>query len=386
MRILVYCQYVLGMGHLSRSLAVAGGLAPSEVLLVLGGPEVGVRLPPNVRPLRLPVLEMDEQFKGVYAPDGQEELEERKARRCELLRRAARDFDPDAVLVELYPFGRRAFEFELIPFLEDMRQGRRRAVVSACRDILVEKSDPAKFAARVNDRLARFFDAVLVHGDKGLVRLEETFAAPLAVPVEYTGYVAPSVPLSRRDELRAAYGIGPGEKLILASAGGGRVGFELPEATLAAFACLPAGLGARLRLYAGPFCPQDVLARLRAAASTLPGALVERFTPDFDEELAACDLSVSLAGYNTVMGVLAAGCRALVLPFAQNREQAMRARRLEGAGLLHILSPDMLKRDVLAEKFAEILSRDPPDRARVSLNGVQGTAFSLNRLFDKVNS
>jgi predicted glycosyltransferase len=56
--------------------------------------------------------------------------------------------------------------------------------------------------------------------------------------------------------------------------------------------------------------------------------LVSRFTPDFLSYLEAADLSVSMAGYNTCMNILAAKTPAIVWPFSQNREQRLRAERL----------------------------------------------------------
>ena len=64
---------------------------------------------------------------------------------------------------------------------------------------------------------------------------------------------------------------------------------------------------------------------------------VSRFTSDFLSYLAAADLSVSMAGYNTCMNVLASRVPSLVWPFAQNREQRLRAEVLQDRGLVGII-------------------------------------------------
>ena len=42
MKIIFYCQYVWGMGHLFRSIEVARALSDHEVILVVGGREVDI--------------------------------------------------------------------------------------------------------------------------------------------------------------------------------------------------------------------------------------------------------------------------------------------------------------------------------------------------------
>ena len=83
----------------------------------------------------------------------------------------------------------------------------------------------------------------------------------------------------------------------------------------------------------GPNLPQ---ADYDAALAQAPAGLdVFRFRKDFPSLLAAAELSVSQAGYNTVCDVLQAGCRAILVPFAAGgeTEQTVRAERLQRLGL-----------------------------------------------------
>jgi predicted glycosyltransferase len=107
---------------------------------------------------------------------------------------------------------------------------------------------------------------------------------------------------------------------------------------------------------------------------------VARFDPDFPAVLRAADLSVSLAGYNTVMAVLAAGTRALVRPFDQNREQRLRAGRLGRMGLLGLLESFDLEPDRLLVRMARLLDAPPPSRTAVRLDGAAETARLLRRI------
>ena len=64
MNIVFYCQYVLGMGHLFRTLEIVRALNASghQVTLVVGGRPVDARIPDGVELIRLPPLFMDEHF------------------------------------------------------------------------------------------------------------------------------------------------------------------------------------------------------------------------------------------------------------------------------------------------------------------------------------
>ena len=135
---------------------------------------------------------------------------------------------PDLVLVEMFPFGRRQFAFELLPLLEAAKARGLPTAVSL-RDILVAKSKPERIAETVAV-VRRLVDRVLVHGDPRLVGLEATFpgAPEIADRLVYTGYVADTAVPS------AAPNTAVEGAEVLVSAGGGAVGGPLLRAALAA--------------------------------------------------------------------------------------------------------------------------------------------------------
>src|SRR5205823_3508905 len=98
---------------------------------------------------------------------------------------------PDVVMIEAFPFGRRAFRFELEPLLETARARRPRPLMlCSLRDIVVVPDDSARHR-EIIDKVQADFDFVLVHGDPGFIPLGESFsAAPeIADRLIYTGYV-----------------------------------------------------------------------------------------------------------------------------------------------------------------------------------------------------
>ena len=386
MRILHYCQHVLGLGHFMRSLAVTRALAGHEVLFVSGGRRVPVPLPGHARLLSLPALEMSEDF-SEFGPADLLELEETKTRRVELLLEAARTFGPQVIIIELFPFGRKKFGFELSPLLHAARSGCFGPCAAVCslRDILVERGDAAKFEARAVNLLNAYFSALLVHADPRLFRLEDSFsrAADLTVPVVYTGYVAERPAPGAGAALRAELGLAPGERLIIASAGGGKVGGELLRAAVLAQARLPQSLRARLQVFTGPYMAEEDVDELRDLAAGRPEVAIERFTERFPAWLAAADCSVSMAGYNTTMDILASGVPALVRPFDVNREQADRAARLAEMGLLTVLKD--LEPEYLACAMETALAKGRrPGPPPIDLDGAATTARYISERFGEM--
>ncbi|MDJ0811756.1 MAG: glycosyltransferase [Desulfobacterales bacterium] len=381
MKVLVYCQHVLGVGHFFRTLEICRALAGHDIVLVSGGPQTPAALPRHVRRRQLPELAMDAAFQGLHSPAGAC-LDTVRSERRRRLHRIVAEEAPDIFLVELYPIGRRAFRFELDPLLAAIAAGDLPAckVVCSVRDILVEKKKAEAYDARAVRVLNESFDALLVHADPRLVRLEETFG-PLAqvnIPVVYTGYVATrETPVADVAAWRQSRGIGPGERLVLASAGGGAVGFDLLRAVSRAMKRLQSDERVILQAFTGPFMPPDQTAALARLAG--PTLRLARFSSEFGAWLQAADASVSMAGYNTCMNILATGAKALVYPFGQNREQGMRARRLAAHGTLGVLDTPDLAPDRLAGRLRAVFEWHPAP-TDIDLDGAVQTAAWLENL------
>jgi predicted glycosyltransferase len=292
--------------------------------------------------------------------------------RCRALLDAFAGVRPDAVVIEAFPFGRRAFRFELDALIAAARARRPRAVVlCSLRDIVVAPKEPW----RRHDIIARVradFDAVLVHGDPAFIPLEASFpeAVQIADSLVYTGYVGRTLPPD--GSARNKNG-GGGD--VLVSAGGGAVGGALLATALEArrLGCL-ADLG--WRLLAGPNLP---LAQFAALAERLPeGVVLERYRGDFPDLLRGCRVSISQAGYNTVLDILAARAAAVVVPFAAGREteQRLRAERLAAKGVLDMVD----ERDLSPGRLAKAVERAvaaPRTALSVDTGGASRTARVL---------
>jgi predicted glycosyltransferase len=375
MKIIFYCQHVLGVGHLFRAREICKALVGHEVILVTGGPQIETKLPKHVSVVKLPELQMDRKFKGLFSSDKSASLDQIKKKRQEKLLAIIQKERPDIFFLELYPFGRQAFRFELDPALQAIRRSRlaRCGVISSMRDILVEKEKP-KHEKRALKRLNMFFDAVLVHSDPNLITLKETFSRfdEIRIPVIHTGYIAQKPLDNARSRIRNQLGIGENDVMIVASAGGGSVGKPILESAIQAFGHLKVNGTPYLYVYTGPYMAEHEFTYLKGLQKS-KRIQIEKFTSDFLSHMAAADISISMAGYNTTMNILAADIPALVWPFAENREQRLRAERLADRGALKLINDQDLNPADLAGIIGQTLTRADSRKSDIDLDGAINT-------------
>jgi predicted glycosyltransferase len=353
--LLFYCQHSLGLGHLTRSLALARALSRRFRLVLLSGGRV---------PRKIPVprgVELTELPPVGLAPDGALVSQDRRRGveramelRKEMILEAYRRHRPRVVLIELFPFGRKKFGRELLPLLERATQGPSRPlVVSSLRDILVGRDDQVEHDERASRLANRWFDAVLVHSDPRFARLEESFRprTPLRIPVRYTGFVAAGQSNGRPPRPIHAPNTVP-DRRVLVSVGGGAAGEQLLRPAVEAAGLLGTE-GLRMKLVAGPFFPREAWRSLQRTARRQPGVDLRRSVPDLRAELEMAVASVSQCGYNTALDLIASRVPALVVPFAEpgEDEQTRRARRLERLGAVRVLEPSGLTPDALAREI-----------------------------------
>lgn len=383
MRISYYCQHVLGIGHLRRSLEICKTLAQHhETTLILGGPAVSLNSG-DLNIVQLPGLQMDQEFNNLSPCDTSRTLGVTKERRKKTLYDHFTSFAPDCFITELYPFGRKAFGFELEPILRNIKNKVLPSCTCVCsvRDILVEKQQgKEKFEENVVGILNNYYRGVLVHADPEIVTLDETFTplGEIQIPLYYTGYVSEKPSLTDTNQIRQRKGLGKKKKLIVASAGGGAVGHDLLFAVLAAFTkLLTSEPDVHLQVFTGPSCDQKIYDTIKDCSG--PSISVDRFTDSFPDWLAAADLSISMAGYNTCMNLLQTGVPALVLPFMQNREQLLRAEKLGEKAPISLITKDDLRVDILSAKMAQHLKLQRR-KTTIALQGAEESLKFINTL------
>jgi predicted glycosyltransferase len=369
-----YCQHLLGMGHLVRSTEIVRALAKDFSVLFVTGGEIpdGFRFPQNAETLQLIPLKSSPDFSDLLLCDMSWDLEETKAIRRELLLRTFDKFQPDVLVSEFFPFGRKQFSFELLPLLSRARtRFPKTMIVSSIRDVLVNRENQAEHDARACRLANEFYDLVLVHGDERFQSLNETFSrtGDLKCPLVYTGYVvqesngakAASGPSAVQDSAKPT---------IVVSNGSGKCesGHRLLENALRAAALLEKQIPHQFHVFAGPLIQDNAYEALKTIAAGHGNVTLERYTPDLPGYLRHTDLSISMAGYNTIMDILSAGVRSLVYPVTGNKddEQLARASKLASMRVLGVLGDDQLQPTKMAEEIVATLRNKP---VRILFNG-----------------
>ncbi|MGR3760357.1 glycosyltransferase family protein [Roseobacteraceae bacterium NS-SX3] len=331
MKVLIAVTHLLGSGHLARALTLgrAFSAAGHEVRIASGGFPVPQLSSAGVELVQLPPLRSDgTAFTRLLTPEGTLAEDSYHQIRSAALCAALAEMQPDVLVTELYPFGRRVLRREFLA-LQRAAQAlpRRPVVLASIRDILAPPSKPAK-AEEADAVISEFYDAVLVHSDPAATRLEASWPVSevLAGKLRYTGYVAP--PAAGPHPERT------GEGEVLVSAGGGSVGDTLFEAAMQAAAQMPE---VPWRLLVGGSDAAHRIAHLRSIPSP---ARLERARPDFRQMLTHAAASVSMCGYNTALDLLQAGTPAVLIPFddGQEVEQSLRAKSLAALGSMEVVS------------------------------------------------
>ncbi|MEJ8474007.1 glycosyltransferase family protein [Roseibium algae] len=369
----IHVQHLLGTGHAVRAAAIGKALVARGVSVTLA---TGNLLPPTLDTTGLEILQLppvkspDAVFNRLVTPDGDPiDVAWKEMRTAATLKAfAAKPYD--LLLTETYPFGRRQFEFELSALLEAARQSDRPPLIAtSIRDILVRKQELWKEEWMADQALAHY-GRILIHSDPDFVQLADSF--PFADRVEhlvhYTGFVGggprPKPPAS------------DGKDEVIISCGGGAVAEGLLMAALEARPLSRRAKDTTWRLLVGHDISHGVFEAYQNRASE--GVIVERARRDFPGLLERARLSVSQAGYNTVLDVLIAGTPAVFVPFAQAKEteQTQRAEALAKHGRAIVAPEHNLTPERLATAVDEALAL-PQTHTEVLLGGADKSADIL---------
>ncbi len=218
--LLFYFLHLLGVGHVYRAKRLIEGIANAGILVdVIYGGELIPGIKFNARSVHYlpPIRAADNAYSFYLDRDGNKLSPEYQERRCVELLKIYEGLNPDLILIEAFPFGRRMVRNELAAlFNAAAARQRPPLIVSSVRDILQERKKAGR-VEETRDLIQSHFDHVLVHSDPEIIRLSETF--PLAKEVDdkltYTGFVVPQ-PTANSPNIE--------QFDIIVSAGGGAFG------------------------------------------------------------------------------------------------------------------------------------------------------------------
>jgi predicted glycosyltransferase len=385
---MLFCNEMLGLGHLRLALALAtalvdGGDSPvreshktsaDTALVVTGSPALDcAQSRPGVDLLKLPTLPVgpDSSWSvtSLRPPTGLTIGEEAVRRlRAELCLAAVRELRPQIAVVDYRPFGRGG---ELRTTLEWLRSGGRCTIALGLWDVDDAPSRLRReWTSGHAQAVSQLYDVALVYGpaSRGDVRVEALRAAGL--PVCETGLVGGPIAHTCAQDLGKGY--------LLAMAGGGVDGFAMLSAVLEAIRLRP--LPVRTVLVAGPLMAAQRVNELRGGAHGL-NVVVEHSRRDMDAVLRGARAVVAMAGYCTVAEVLGSGVPALLVPRAFPREEQLnRAQRWAATGRVEMIHPESLDPVACRGAIDRLLDRGPSEG--VPLTGAVEAARILREYAD----
>ena len=411
-RIVFYSQHLVGVGHHFRNREIVRALSQNhQIYFVDGGRQIpGGDLPDPVERIQLSPVFASEG--GLSSDEPGRDIQEVLRERYDVLCETIENIDPDVFMIEFFPFDRWGFRSELISAIESARSINPDVkVVCSLRDIPMRAKTADLIGPPMPDALAitgklRFysvpfggpqyvhtlmarryynevcptlnthFDALLIHGDPKMTRLEEHFpwVEDIDIPIEYTGYVSEKLKSERPKD-------GLPKRFVLVSAGGGAEAYELIVPCIEAWKLLlKQGVtqGREMVIFTGPFVQDEHLESLKKMCDGGPFRL-SCFASDFLSWMDVADFSISRAGYNTCMNVLETGTPALLIPIVQADDQVFRGNKLSELEQVDVIASQDLNPDSVADVIMQGISRSRPSHD-IALDGANKTLEFVSKL------
>lgn len=385
MRIAIYSQDGFGLGHMQRTCSIAWEiyrLREEASILTFSDSQLGqfFSVSPHHDYIKLPSIakESPGKWKATHLTMTFPEI---LHLRKQLLSHVLLNYAPDIFLVDHMPHGAMG---ELLPALEAMKHSRiHTKVVLGLRDIL---DSPEVTIERWKvegafDVIEQYYSRILVFGMQDVHDVAEHYQIPEGErkKIFYCGYVTNLATASNAPLVRARFLANQPEdaRLIVVMAGGGADAYPMMSTLIDAFPKVLEQHKCVAAVVTGPFMPPELIADLNRRAAELPIYMLESVN-DSLSHIAAADLVISMAGYNTSVEILRMQTPAILIPRAgPSLEQRTRARLFSQRRWVDMIDPDDLTPEILAERiatrFENPLPRNPDD-----LPNLSGAAAAAN--------
>jgi len=376
-RILLYSHDSWGLGHLRRSLAIAGAIqrknSQAATLIVTGSPcATQFELPEGCDVMKLPAVSKDAD--GNYVPrklGGH--VSNAVQLRSRLISEAYRSFRPHIVIVDHQLTG-------LLNEALDMLQMARQdgcLLIYGMRDVLDE---PKVVEAAWNQpeqqwALREAYDRIFIYGDPMVFDPSEAYASlrPYRSKIEFTGYIVAPIDLDDRMPVPSL------RRRVMVTTGGGEDGGRHINKYIDALEL--AAVPWDSHIVTGPLVSDPWVRDIKRRVYGLGLAeqvRVSQFMPNIPSKLQQSDAVVSMAGYNTCSEIMQSGLPSILLPRqVPRREQLIRAKRLEQLGLADCLVDPSA--EVLRERIMAALEQGRRPSVYPSLDGVDKICEMLKR-------
>ncbi|MGR8952761.1 MAG: glycosyltransferase family protein [Gammaproteobacteria bacterium] len=392
MLIMLYSHDSYGLGHIRRSLEIARQLSKSipnaSLVMMTGSMQAhAYALPERMEYIKLPSLTKDSQ--GRYCSRLlPRPIHNTLELRQKIILESIRNLKPQILLVDKAPAG---IQGELLPALRYIKANLPRTkIVLGMRDI----EDHPDFVraewgkAGITTLLEKTYDAILLYGERDIYDpiLEYGLSQRIEKKMTPCGYIGRNELVASSKRIRRKLCLRT-EHLVLVTPGGGDDGYAILENYIKMLTIKFSTRRPKFDslIVTGPLMDANKRRKLQEQADGLDLALtITDFTPNLYAYLNAADLVVSMGGYNTVVELLSANQRGIVIPRVTPRlEQFIRAERLAAKGLIEMIHPAQLNPDDLYKAIKKSLQRPRPPRSKdagIKLNGVVNVSNVIEQL------
>ncbi len=364
----MYSHDSWGLGHLRRSLAIAGAITArfvdADVLIVTGSPcATQFELPDRCDILKLPAISKD--VRGQYIPRTLSGCVSRtiELRSC-LILESYRSFYPHIVIVDHQLTGLLG---EALGMLREARS-HGKTLIYGMRDVL---DAPEVVAASWDSHehhwaLAQAYDRICIYGTPEVFdpRKQYKMLQPFRHKIEFTGYIVAPLNVTRRQPVPSF------RKKVLVTMGGGEDGQQRVDTYIRALKDSPAAWDTHI--VTGPLMDPAKVRHYKRQIHGLGLAdrvRINRFCAYLPRLLQESDAVVSMAGYNSCAEIMQSRVPAILMPRLQPRkEQLIRAQRLEQMGLAKcVVGADS---EQLRDAIEQALERQDSMEGYPSLDGL----------------
>jgi predicted glycosyltransferase len=300
LRIFLYVQHLLGIGHLKRASLLAETLSSKgyQVLLVTGGlPNQNLlQNLPNICQLP-PLYTKDENFELLTSAGNKADSPYMNQRR-KILLDAFDNFKPDLLITEHFPFGRYMLKGELTPLLEKAKNNNIK-ILASVRDILVTL--PPSKILKIKEILNDYYDAVLIHGDQKCA-IYWTDYTNLKPQLFFTGYI------HQKTDQTFVYDNLWTQRPVLAFQGGRNTDYN----------CLDLLREAKPKTIFkdNPW----IIIGTQNNDYLKEGIIIQKSIPHLSNKLNQCAFIISEAGYNSFLEIILSEIPSLFIPFYTQKE------------------------------------------------------------------
>ena len=394
--ILMYSHDTYGLGHIRRTMAIAGQLRKvnTNILILTGSPIAGrLSFPKYVDYVRIPGMikkANDEYFPLTIRIDPDQALEIRTS----IIMATVKTFLPDLFIVDKEPQG---LKKEVLPALEWISKNLQNTqTILGLRDIM-DDADTVKADWNKKDiysTIENLYSEVWVYGEKNIYNPIKEYDIPETIvsKVHFTGYIPRPMPQTDIvQNLRLQLNIMRNENLVTVTIGGGGDGFHILDSYLKMLermkqqSILPSFQSI---IVTGPFLSSNDMENVFERAKEVDIQCYDFFT-DMETLIAASDIVVCMGGYNTICEVLSSKTFSLVIPREiPRKEQFIRAGAFNHENLIEFIPWSKLTDANLEEKILYMLeNREPFTKALESfdMTGIANICKRISKFRNKKN-